>query len=164
MRKFLSFLMFSLLVFSVSYGKGLPSYKTICSKLPSISGWTVSSCSGANVETNMGKAVTATKDYEKGNKKMHVSVVGGMQANMYSGSFSHMQIETEKGFIKTMTVDGFKVSVTHSKKDNSGSIAVLLKSASQNSAVLLVNYENMNWKEALELSKRLNWKGLAEMF
>ncbi|WP_300369018.1 hypothetical protein [Hydrogenimonas sp.] len=140
----------------------LPDYKVLCDKIGDIPGWTMSQCEGMKM-TNpmMGDVVTATKSYTKGDATIETTVVSGMQAMMMWGPYSTgTEVENDEALVKIEKVDNFTVGISYDKQERSGGIVVQLAP----NAVLAVNFENLDWKDALEMVKKLDWKDLAEQF
>ena len=142
---------------------GTPDFKTLCGELGAISGWTGSQCDGMKMNNPMmgGEMVTASKTYTKGEGVMQVSVVSGMQAMMMWGPYaSGTEMENDEALMKIETIDGFPVGISYDKKRNAGGIVVQLAP----NAVLVGVFEHMDWKEALEGLKGLDWKKLKSLF
>jgi hypothetical protein len=142
---------------------GTPDYKILCDDLGTIPGWTASQCDGMKMSNPMmgGEMVTASKTYTKGDGVMQVSVVNGMQAMMMWGPYaSGTQMENDEVLMKIETIDGMPVGINYDKKEHSGGIVVQLAP----NAVLVGMFDHMDWKDALEALKKLDWKRLKSHF
>ncbi|WP_457596904.1 hypothetical protein [Hydrogenimonas sp.] len=141
---------------------GLPDYKTLCHDLPDLSGWQADECEGMKMTNPMfGEVVSASRSYTKGDATLQVMVVSGMQAMMMWGPYqSGTTIETDEGFMKLETIDGFPVGISYDKASHSGGIVVQIAP----NAVLGIDFQNMGWQEALELAKKMDWQGLKAAF
>ncbi|BDY12843.1 hypothetical protein [Hydrogenimonas cancrithermarum] len=147
---------------TLALGANLPNYKTLCEELGEIPGWSLTKCEGMKmVNPMMGEVVTAAKTYTKGDSSLEVTVVSGMQAMMMWGPYAAgTTIENDEALVKLETIDGFQVGISYDKKERSGGIVVRLA----DNAVLGGNFQNMDWKEALDLMKKIDWKRLASLF
>lgn len=145
-----------------AFAGNLPEYKTLCTQLPSIEGWHVSRCDGMKMTNPMfGEVVTASKTYASGDKSVETAVVSGMQAMMMWAPYqSGTQVENDESLMKVETIDGFPVGIAYDKKEHSGGVVVQLAP----NAVLVLNYQNMTWEEALDLAKKFDWKKLQSLF
>ncbi len=162
----LSFVAVFVLSFN-SYAE-LPSYTKICSVMQNISGWTVENkCDGTNMSgTSVGDVVVATKTFTKGKKRLEVSVMSGMQAMMNWGIFqSNISIETNNNVMKTMKIQGYHGGVSYDKTTNGGFVYVCLKENNGQCGVLFgIQFENMGYKDAVDLAKNYNLKDIEEIF
>ncbi len=82
------------------------------------------------------------------------------------GQFNQFEMNVQnKFFVKTLYVNGYKVMVSYSKEDNNGGLIIFLKDTDpKNPVVLGVNFENMNWKEALDWAKKFDWDAIKSSF
>jgi hypothetical protein len=143
--------------------QALPDYHEICKRLPTISGWQADECSGMKASGPMmgGEMVSAERHYGNGDESLDVTVVSGMQAMMMWAPYSSgFQMESDDQMMKVEKIDGFSVGIGYDKKEKSGGIVVQIAP----NAVLAGNFENMDWKEALEVMKKIDWKSLAALF
>ncbi len=160
MRRKFSVLMLTLVL--GAFAGNLPEYRSLCMQFPDLGGWKVSECDGMKMTNPMfGEVLTASKTYTSGDKSVDVSVLSGMQAMMMWAPYqSGTTIENENELMKVETIDGFPVGIAYDKKARSGGVAVQLAP----NAVLVLNYEKMDWKEALKLAKKFDWKKLRSLF
>jgi hypothetical protein len=162
MKKFATALASLVLTVSISAAGALPGYKALCEEMGEIPGWSLTQCEGMKmVNPMMGEVVTATKTYIKGEKRLEVTVVSGMQAMMMWGPYATgTTMENDEALVKIEKIDGFPVGISYDKKTRSGGIVIQL---AQN-AVLGGTFEKMGWKEALELMRKIDWKKLQALF
>ena len=138
-----------------------PDYKMLCNQITEIPGWQAEKCDGLSMTGPMGEVVMASRTYRKGNETMQVTVVSGMQATMAWSQFATgMTMENDEMLMKVETIDGFEVGISYDKPNRSGGITVKLAP----NAVLAVVFEGMDWKEALEAAKKMDWEALAAPF
>jgi hypothetical protein len=138
-----------------------PDYKALCAHLPDLGGWQAEKCDGISMAGPMGEVVMASRTYRKGDETMQVTVVSGMQATMAWSQFATgMTMENDEMLMKVETIDGFEVGISYDKPNRSGGVTVKLAP----NAILAVVFEGMDWKEALEAAKKMDWEALAAPF
>jgi len=152
----------SALIGTTLLGAGVPEYKAICDSLGEIAGWQADKCEGTKMSNPMmGEMVSANRSYRAGEKHLNVTVVSGMQAmGMWAPFMSGTQVENDEALMKIEQINGFNVGITYDKKEHSGGIVVQLAS----NAMLAFEFENMDWKEALEAAQKLDWQALKSLF
>jgi hypothetical protein len=67
-----------------------------------------------------------------------------------------MEMETTEGKVKVTTIDGYQVSIHHSKADTEG--AVVLPGTGQLGALFILRYKGLNEKAGLSAAKSFDWK------
>lgn len=164
------FVVFCLSVFLIGvssvFAGQLPSYKTVCKELKDLPDWQAEKCEGINVSgIPTGEMVSANRPYTQGNKRIEATIICGMQAMGYWEPFaSHIQMDSDEEFVEVTNIDGFPVGIGYHKQDKSGGIVVKLTKKESITAVFVVNFENMDWNEALDIAKKFDWKGMKELF
>ena len=141
----------------------LPSYQELCDVLEAPAGWTAAGeCEGMKMNNPMmGEMVTASRTFTEGEKKLELSVISGMQAmGMWAPFMTGMEMETNDELIKIEKIEDFEVGISYDKREKSGGIVVRLGS----NAIIAGNFENMNWEEALDAMRKIDWKKLQELF
>ena len=150
-----------------SYAK-MPSYKSLCKAMQNIDGWSVDEeCSGSNMSgTSVGDVVVATKSFAKGDKRLEISVLSGMQAVTNWSMFqTGISIETDENTVKTITIQGRKGGISYDKKENSGVVYVCLKHQNSLCNVLFaLNFENMDYKDTVGIVKHYDLKAIENVF
>ncbi len=120
-------------------------------------GWKADPPQGMTMESGNFKVINATRTYKKGKKSLFVTINYGHAANQINmNAPSGFKMETDTELMFTKNVNGKTVNIFYSKNEKSGTITVLISPK----LVLAINYENMNWEEALELAQKFNWKKL----
>jgi hypothetical protein len=153
MKKFI-FLLFS---FILLFAAG---YKDLCKNLPDEIGIyrATDKCNGMNIEINGFNSFRGGRDYEHNNKYFSLNIVTGTFAMQVFPMFMQsLKIETNKEFIKTTTINGYKAVVSYNKDDNSGNITILIKNDPKNPTILIMEYNNLDQNEALNIIKKLNF-------
>ncbi len=158
---------FLFVFYGLSYAQ-LPSYKKLCSVMENISGWQLDEkCDGTNMSgTSVGSVVIATKTFSKGDKKLEISVISGMQAMASWGMFqTGISIETNDSLMKTMNIQEYRGGVSYDKKANSGVVYVCLKNVNSQCRVLFsLKFDNIKYKDAIDLVKNYNLKAIRDAF
>lgn len=159
-------LLFLVFICSGSHSQQIPTYKSLCAQLKDLPGWKADKCEGMNMSGSaMGNMVTANRTYTKGKQELQSGIIWGMQAGMHWAPFSQkIQMETDENLIKIISVNGFDVGITFSKKENNGSIMVRLnKGEGVAKAIFFLHFENMKWQDALDIAKKFDWKGMEKL-
>jgi len=171
MVKKMIFLLALLLVPGQVLAFNLPSYRELCKNLVDLSGWKAEECTGLNATNPMGEVASATRTYTRDKQELNVQLVLGAAAMAAAGPLAYQhyfEMDSPEEFVKITTIDGFRVGIQHNKNDRSGTLAVFLTeppktmdpaSISQ-MAMLVVVYQNMDWKEALSWAQKFDWKSL----
>ncbi len=171
MVKKILFLVALLLVPGQVLAYNLPSYRELCKNLVDLSGWKAEECTGLNATNPMGEIASATRTYTRDKQELNVQLVLGAAAMAAAGPLAYQrsfEMDSPEEFIRITTIDGFRVGIQYNKKTHSGSVGVFLTeppktmdpaSISQ-MAILVVGYQNMDWKEALSWAQKFDWKSL----
>ncbi len=132
----------------------------LCGKLGEIRQWSGGECDALKMEGPMGEVVMASRTYRKGDATLQVSVVSGMQAAMLWAPYAAgRQIESDSALVKVERIGEFPVGISYDKRNRSGGVVVQLMPG----GVLVVSFEKMGWKEALDAVKSIDWKGLRKL-
>ncbi len=161
------FLLVLLIVFLGGTLFAFPPYSSLCVYLKDIDGWNASECDGMNLKSSTEEMVSVSKTYSRGVKSVNVTIVGGTNASSYWAPFqSYFQLDTPKEMIRSLSVKGFNIGIIYYKKERYGSIIVPVAKEAPDivSGVLMFNFSNMDWKEALEFSKEFDWEKIKEAF
>ncbi len=149
----------------------LPSYTKLCGMLKDLSGWKAEECTGLNASNPMGDMASATRTYTKDDMELEVNLILGSAAMAVAGPMAFQQtleVNSPEEYLKITNVDGFRVGIQYDKKNHTGSVAIFLRDFPRNMdpasanqmALLVVNYQNMGWKEALSWAKKFDWGAL----
>jgi hypothetical protein len=141
---------------------GLPSYQDLCQAVTPPEGWSVEGkCDGMRMSGPMGEVVSATKRFVSGEKSLEVAVISGMQAmGLWAPFMTGMEMENDETLVKVEKVGDFPVGVSYDKKEHSGAVVVQLAP----NAVLSGQFEHMDWQEALQTLRQLDWNRLRSLF
>jgi len=143
----------------------LTSYKKLCKALKDLPGWHAKKCEGMKISGSpMGEIVSAHRVYTQENKRVEAMVIGSMQAMGYWAPFaSHMQMESDEEFVKVTNIDGHDVGIGYHKQDKTGGIVVKLTGREEIFAVFVLNFNGMDWQEALKIVKQFDWDKMAKL-
>jgi len=161
-------LILTLFIVFQGYSQSDLSYTDLYKYLVDLKGWECGKPTGSSLKTPMGSAINAKKSCTKGNKSINAQIVAGTMAAMAWTPFSMiMEYDSPDQLVKTKNFEGFKEVIMHdkSKENPGGTIAVLLyKSAGAPYAIFVINYENMDYKEAEKILKKYPLKDMAKVF
>ncbi|RLD98897.1 MAG: hypothetical protein DRI91_02085 [Aquificota bacterium] len=144
----------------VAYG-GVSGYQDLTRFLVNLPGWTAGGPEGVNMEGPQGKVVTATRSYKRGNQSLTATIMVGNSAMMAWAPFQMgMTVETPEVLIKTISYKGLKAGINYDKKEKGGGIVVQL-STQNPTAAFVINFEAMDYNEALKLLDHFDVKGMA---
>ncbi len=156
---------FFLLPFS-SFG-GVSSYKDLFKCLKDMKGWNAEKPYGMTMDTPGGKSIMAMRRYVKGDRSFEAAILVGMyaysalQSGFMGAPYSKgVTIDTPEGFFRTMEHKGFTIWVGFSKSEKSGVVAAQLVDGNF-PALFMINFNGMDYKEAIGLLDRFDLKGLA---
>ncbi len=152
------------LVISLTAGvalAGVSGYQDLLKFLPNLPGWTAEKPEGMTMDSPQGKMITATRNYKQGDKSLSATIMVGSSATMAWAPFqTGMTMETPEVLMKATTHKGFKVGINYLKKEKSGGIVVQL--SNQNPTVaFVVNFESLDYNEALKILDNFDLKGMA---
>ncbi len=155
-----------LFIFSFSFAQSNISYTDLYKYLVNLKGWNCEKPTGSSLKTPMGSAINAKRSCSKGNKSITAQIVAGTMAVMAWTPFSMVvEYDSPEQFVKTKKIEGFKEVIMHekSKENPGGTIAVLLSETSGAPyAIFVINYENMDYKEAEKILKKYPLKDMAK--
>ncbi len=152
-------LVFSALMPLMHGGARAESYEELYECLIDLKDWEMGDPEGMKLEQPGFKMIHAMREYSRESKEVSAMIMMGTQvASSLPSSEGMMNMETSEGKFEFKEVDSFKVYIVFDKKKNSGVITVLLTPKVTVDAVFSLSYENMTSEEALELSKKFDWK------
>ncbi len=167
-KKFGLSIVLALLIISQGFSQSDLSYKDLYKYLIDLKGWNCEKPTGSLLKTPMGTAINAKRSCRKENKGINVQILAGTMATMAWMPFSMVvEYDSPDEFVKTKNIDGFKEVIMHQKGEGNpgGTIAILLyQTASAPYAIFVMNYENMDYKEAEKLVKKYPLKDMAKVF
>jgi hypothetical protein len=143
------------------------NYKSLYRYLVDLKGWKCEEPTGSLLKTPMGTAINAKRNCIKGNKSVNAQILAGTMATMAWAPFSMVvEYDSPEQFVKTKNVYGFKEVIMHdkSKENPGGTIAVLLsQKAGVPYAIFVINYNNLDYKEAEKIVKKYPIREMAEV-
>lgn len=116
-------------------------------------GWTGEDPEGADMAFNQVTMITAARKYTRGDAILNAGIIIGNSSNV--SQIPKTTYETEEGFLRTKKIKGYETFLVYNKKDNSGSIFILLAS-SPHSAMFTFTYENTGWEVAENLAEKFD--------
>jgi hypothetical protein len=123
-------------------------------------GWTGEDPEGADMAFNQIVMITAARNYTKGNASINTGIIIGSSTNV--SQIPKTTYETDEGFLRTTKIKGYETYLVYNKKDNSGSIFILLAS-NPHSAMVTFTYENLGWQEAKTLAEKFDLDGIKKV-
>lgn len=126
--------------------------------LVDLPGWTGGEAEGMSMDMSGMKMIQATREYAKEDQHITAVIMVSNQASANAMVENSMNIETDKGSVKTETIDGFKVVIGHDREDNESLIFISLKSDGSEKAFLSLTGKNINTDILLDLAKKFDWK------
>jgi hypothetical protein len=125
--------------------------------LVDLPGWEAEKPEVMSMDMGTMKMTNATRSYTKDNKEITAVVMLGNNA-MTQGQMQEMKAESMDVKASISKIDGFQVTTSYDKNENSGSVVVFLSQSQTQGALFIVSYEGLSDKEALSLAKKFNWK------
>jgi hypothetical protein len=125
--------------------------------LVDLGGWQGQKADGMSMQMSGTSMTTATRDYERGEARVHAIVMVGQSAEGALAPIqSGMNLQTPDGHMVTATMRGMPVLKAYNSKDKSGSLIVAL----DKNAMFNFAYEGMAETEALALADKFDWKAM----
>ncbi len=153
--KYIKYLTLAILIFQLVFAL---NYKDLYPYLVELKGWKGEKPTGSKISATFGDMITVERNYTKGSKSIHISIIkGGMAVSMFAPFSVITERDTPEEYVKVFNIDGFKAGLSHHKEKNSGQIIVLLTGDS----VFSMEYRNMGYKEALKVLKEFPFKDMA---
>ncbi|MGC9325638.1 MAG: hypothetical protein ACP5G0_12935 [Desulfomonilia bacterium] len=139
------------------------SFTDLTPFLIDLQGWDAEDATGMTISGPSGEMVTATREYELGDKVLHAQIITGATANgAWAPFMAGYSIDSAEVFLTTMTVSGYTVGVNHDKAGNSGVVVVPLTKKTTH-AVFALAYEGIGYEEALSLAQTFPWKDMEKV-
>lgn len=135
------------------------SHSTLTPLLGNLSGWQAEKAEGMSMDAGGMRMINATRSYTKGSQDLNAVVMVGSQA-MTMGQMQQMKMETDDVRVKVETINGFQVSSSYNKHENSGGIMVVLGSSQASGAMFMLNFEGMDDSQALKLARKFDWQAM----
>ncbi len=126
--------------------------------LKDLPGWEAEKAQAMSLEQRNFKVITVSRNYKNKDKNLYATITYGQTPHnvMASNLPKQFRMETDEELVVTRTINGKPVSIMYDKRSNSGTITVIINPK----VTLVVNYDKMNWQDALALTKKFDWKSL----
>ncbi|MDQ7056845.1 MAG: hypothetical protein Q9M89_10550 [Persephonella sp.] len=114
--KQIKYLIFVIFVFQTAFAV---SYKDLFPYLIEPKGWKGEKPTGSKISATFGEIVTAERNYKKGEKRIHVSILkGGIAVSMFAPFSMITEVDTPEEYVKVFKINSFKAGLSHHKKEN----------------------------------------------
>jgi len=140
---------------------GVTGYQDLLPFLKDVSGWSAQKPQGVTLDTPQGRMIQAGRHYSQGDKDFRVLIVLGPQAMASWAPYKMgIRIDTPDTYVESREIKGFKGGISYSKGDHNGEILVVLRESAP-CAVFVMNFQGMDYKEALGLLDNFDLSGIA---
>jgi hypothetical protein len=161
-RKPVLYTLIVLLVFAAATVLSAQSYEKLTDLLVDLPGYSGKAPEGMDMTYQEMKAVTATREYEKGESKLHAAIIVGQQASgVWNPSYQKgLKMETSDGLMEVTEQKGFLMFHSYNKGKREGMIAVAIEQAKEagEGVVFVFSYRGIDDKEGLSLAEKFDWK------
>ena len=150
-----------LLTFTGAAVLSAQSYKALTDLLIDLPGYSGEAPKGMDMTHEDMKAITATREYEKGDSKLQAGIIVGQQASgVWNPSYQKgLRMETSDGLMEVTEQNGFMMFHSYNKGKHEGMIAVLIeKGDAGGGAVFVFSYRGIDDKAGLSLAEKFDWK------
>jgi hypothetical protein len=161
-RKAVLCILIVLLAFAAATVLSAQSYEKLTDLLVDLPGYSGKAPEGMDMTYQEMKAVTTTREYEKGESKLHAAIIVGQQASgVWNPSYQKgFKMETSDGLMEVTEKKGFLMFHSYAKDKREGMIAVLIEPAKEagSGSVFVFSYRGIDDKEGLSLAEKFDWK------
>ena len=135
-------------------------YESLSPLLMELKGWQAEPAQGMDMDMGGTKIIQAVRRYTRDGKEADAMVMVGntMMTQAHAQGMQSMQMETDEAKVRVTTIDGYQVSLNHSKADNEGAVVVVLPGTGQLGAIFVFHYEGLSENEGLSAAKNFDWK------
>ena len=145
------------MVLPIGLARADQPFQRLLPLLVDLGGWPGQKADGMSMQMSGTSMTTATRDYERGEARVHAIVMVGQSAEGALAPIqSGMNLQTPDGHMITATMRGMPVLKAYNSKDKSGSLIVAL----DKNAMFNFAYEGMAETEALALADKFDWKAM----
>ncbi len=139
-------------------------YESLSPLLIDLEGWQAEPAEGMDMDMGGTKIIQAMRQYARNGKEADAMIMIGntMMTMAHTQGMQSMNIETAQDKVKKTTIDGFQVSMHHSKVDNEGAVVVVLPGIGQVGAIFVFNYKGLNENDGLSTAKQFDWKSIEQ--
>lgn len=134
-------------------------FEALVPLLVDIGGYQAEEAQGANVNMGEMEMVTASRTYSKGEKSIDAVIMIGPKI-MTEARMQEFSVETQEGKATGKEIDGFTVHLSYDKENKSAAVIVFLAQNDAKGAMFAVTLDGGNENEALEISRKFDWKKL----
>jgi hypothetical protein len=137
-------------------------YESLAPLLIELDGWQANKVEGMDMDMGEVKMIQAARTYTKDDKEINAMIMIGnsMMTQAQMQGMQNMEMETEEAKMRVTTMDGFKVSLQHSKTTSEGTVVVALEGGETQGITFIFQYKGLNEEEGLALAKQFDWKKL----
>jgi hypothetical protein len=138
------------------------SYNSLLPLLVDLSGWKGENPEGMDLDYGGSKAITATREYEKGDKNLTAALIVGrqMQGSWNPAYQEGFKMETTEMSMVVESIKGFLVFHTFDKTSSDGLVMVLLQEASPDGSgggIFTFAFEGVSSDEGMKLAQKFDW-------
>jgi len=138
------------------------SYNSLTPLLVDLPGWSGESPQGMDLDYSGTRAITATREYEQGDKTANAAIIVGRQMEgTWNAAYQEgFMMETTEISMAVERIRGFLVFHSFDKTSSNGVIVVLIQEASPDGsegAVFSFAFEGVGKDEGMKLAQRFDW-------
>ncbi len=133
-------------------------YESLNPLLIDLNGWQAEPAEGMDMDMGGTKIIQAMRQYSRDGKEADAMIMVGNSMMTQAQGMQSMQMETAEVKVKVTTIDGYQVSIHHSKADNEGAVVVAFPGTEQMGATFIFHYTGLNENDGLSTAKKFDWK------
>ena len=147
-------------LFSASIPVYAGQYESLSPLLIDLKGWQAEPAEGMDMDMGGTKIIQTVRQYTRGSMEADAMIMIGntMMTQAHAQGMQSMQMETAEVKVKATTIDGYQVSIHHSKIDTEGAVVVVLPGTGQLGALFVFHYKGLNGEDGLSTAKIFDWK------
>lgn len=149
-------------LFAVSSPVNAGQYESLSPLLIDLKDWQAGPAQGMDMDMGGTKIIQAVRQYTRDGKEADAMVMIGntMMTQAHARGMQTMKMETAEAKVNVTTIDGYQVSIHHTKTDNEGAVIVSLPGTDQLGAIFVFHYKGLSEKDGLSTAKSFDWKKL----
>ena len=156
--EYAGWLMVVCFLFSASIPVYAGQYESLNPLLIDLNGWQAEPAEGMDMDMGGTKIIQAMRQYSRDGKEADAMIMVGNSMMTQAQGMQSMQMETAEVKVKVTTIDGYQVSIHHSKADNEGAVVVAFPGTEQMGATFIFHYTGLNENDGLSTAKKFDWK------